>query len=105
MTQTKIVPVAGLNADTTKKEYVEQLMKIAAENPDTELAIKLVPDPDNPYDPLAIQVMVNEKPIGFIAKINQKDLKRPVEERKVVIFSWGYGGNYNEFVYCNLEIS
>lgn len=103
--KTKIFSVAGLNADPAKNLYVQKLMKEITEKPETKLDIKLVPEPDNPYDPLAIAVTVNGEPIGFIAKTDQGELKHPVEEREIVIFSWGYGGNYNEFVYCNLEIS
>lgn len=66
-----VLSIVGLNIENATKEYIKQLMHDVLSKKDLSLAIKILQDPTNKFDPNAIKVFINEYPVGFIAKSDQ----------------------------------
>jgi len=57
--------------------------------------LEIVPEPDNPHDPNAIKVLINEKLVGYIAAKDCEHLLDVIENDKVVSTACKiYGGKY-----------
>lgn len=59
-----------LVAEKTYREHLTALIKKHKAQADGELFLEayLVPEPTNPFDPNAIQVLIENKPVGYIPK-------------------------------------
>ena len=111
--KTTVFPVAGLFAHET--EIVDNLL---FENSDYDMSKKeiiecymcdeylykyepfyghadLIPEPDNPYDPNAIKVIVDDILIGYVPAKRTKSIKKILESGNVIEIGCEiYGGSY-----------
>lgn len=65
------LPVVGINAQATTAEYVRQMMFLTLNNQAHSIKLTLLPEPTNPFDANAIQVLMNQVKIGYIARDDQ----------------------------------
>jgi hypothetical protein len=66
-----VLSVVGLNIENTTKEYIKQLMHDVLSKKNLTISINILSDPTNKFDSNAIKVLINEYPVGFIAKSDQ----------------------------------
>lgn len=97
-----IINLASVNTDyeLTKKELIEdgmtdeRIWKYEFHPSDVEL----VPEPDNPYDPNAIKVVVDGEHIGYIKSGSCAHLLNVIRENRILDISCRMGGGPYKYI-------
>lgn len=85
----------------TKRELIDELLteeRIWKYN-FYPLKVNLIPEPDNPYDPNAIKVVVDNEHVGYIKKGSCKHLLKVIAEGRVGDIDCTIGGGPYKYIY------
>ena len=65
--------------------------------------VELLPEPENPYDPNAIKVIVDNEHVGYIKKGSCKHLLKVISEDRIGGIDCDIGGGNYKYVYESEE--
>lgn len=104
-----IISVAGLNQVDeyycSVKTFFEKALGDSTWTPD----IKIIPEPENKFDPKALVVTIDGEKIGYVSKSHQPELIHVSPSvfsgtTSAVLFKWGQCGPNNDKFYIQLEL-
>lgn len=97
------ISVAGINQ---VPDYTRNFWEVF--NSSGPVAVKVSPEPENPYDPEALKITANGKPLGYVPKKEhaivklQRDFSREIEGKIAELGAVKKPDS--SFVYCLIEI-
>jgi len=93
-----ILSVAGINAETYKRDFAKEVMRMVMFDSNYPCHLEILPDPTNKYDPNALKVQLNSRDIGFVSKNDQKYID-VTKEYIAKIESWGVMKDQSVYLY------
>lgn len=104
-----VISVAGLNQVEEYYSNVKSLIEKAVTDTAWSPVVRTVPEPSNQFDSKALAVLIDDKKVGYVAKIHQPDLLDATphiftQETVANLFKWGTCGPDNDKFFIQLEI-
>lgn len=105
----EVYPLRGVNVDPRCRVNLDGLLNAAQNSPLKIESVRMVPEPENPFDPLAIKVEINGLMVGYVPKDWTHSLHQrfgPSFNIPVFLYRWGRFQGHDGVLamYCDVFI-